>query len=98
MKPGINDLSKWSEKTAMAVRRICQNKKMPCIAFSLLFFDIDKTGGSEWNYVIEIGYDPEHPPSVEERTRIQEMMEYINEGVKRIIGADDYEEGTSTIQ
>jgi hypothetical protein len=54
MKPGIMDLSKWVEKTAQAVRRICSRKQAPCVGFSLIFFDPMAEAEERWNYVIEL--------------------------------------------
>ena len=98
MKPAIMDLSKWAEKTAGAVRRICQQKQAPCVGFSLLFFDPTAVADEQWNFVIELAYDPHNPPCDEERKQVQQAFEFISEGIKRIMGAEtrenNYEEHT----
>jgi hypothetical protein len=86
MKPGIMDLSKWIEKTAQAVRHICSKKQAPCVGFSLIFFDPMADPEEQWNYVIELGFDPNNPPSEEEQKQLQEAFEFISEGIKRIMG------------
>jgi hypothetical protein len=85
MKPGIMDLSKWVEKTAQAVRRICSKKQAPCVGFSLIFFDPMAEPEERWNYVIELAFDPNNPPTQEERNQLQNAFEFINEGVRRIM-------------
>jgi hypothetical protein len=49
MKPGMMDLSKWIEKTAQAVRRICRKKQAPCVGFSLVFFDPMAMPEKQWS-------------------------------------------------
>ena len=88
MKPGMMNLSKWAEKTAQAVRRICGNKEAPCIGFSLVFFDPLASEEERWNYVIELAYDPHNPPEDEEQVRIRKAFELINDGVRRIMGGE----------
>lgn len=83
----IPTLSSWIEKTAQAVKRICTKKAVPCVGFSLVFFDpypVDPT--KRWNYVIELAFDPHNPPTGEEKERIEKCLEYISEGIKRIYG------------
>ena len=92
MKPGIMNLSKWVEKTAQAVRHICINKKAPCVGFSLIFFDPMAEPEKRWNYVIELAYDPNNPPTQEERKQLQKVFEFISEGVRRIMSGEDSEE------
>jgi hypothetical protein len=79
------DLSKWVEKTAQAVRRICSKKQAPCVGFSLIFFDPMAEPEERWNYVIELAFDPNNPPSQEERNQLQNAFEFISEGVRRIM-------------
>ena len=85
MKPGIMDLSKWVEKTAQAVRRICSKKQAPCVGFSLVFFDPLAGPEERWNYVIELAFDPRNPPTQEEQEQLQNAFEFISEGVRRIM-------------
>jgi hypothetical protein len=89
MKPAISDLNKWTEKTAQAVRRICANKQAPCVGFSLIFFDPLAKPEEQWNYVIELAFDPHNPPSEEEREQLRQAFEFINEGVRRIMGGGE---------
>ena len=96
MKPGIMDLSKWVEKTAQAVRRICSQKQAPCVGFSLIFFDPMAEPEERWNYVIELAFDPNNPPSQEERKQLQNAFEFISEGVRRIM--DDKKAGCDNIE
>ncbi len=88
MKPGIMNLKKWTAKTAMAVERICGKKQAPCVGFSLVFFDPMAPAEERWNYVIELAFDPHNPPEEEERKKLQKAFEFINEGVKKIMGGD----------
>jgi len=92
MKPAIMNLSKWSEKTAQAVRRVCSKKQAPCVGFSLIFFDPLAGPDERWNYVIELAYDPHNPPSQEEQERLEHAFEFISEGVRRIMSDDADEE------
>ena len=92
MKPGIMNLSKWVEKTAQAVRRICIKKQAPCVGFSLVFFDPLAEPEERWNYVIELAYDPNSPPSQEEQKRLEQAFELISEGIRRIMSAEESEE------
>ncbi len=85
MKPGMMSISKWGEKTAQAVRRICGKKKALCVGFSLVFFDPTAEPDERWNYVIELAYDPNNPPAEEERKRLEKAFEFISEGVRRIM-------------
>ena len=85
MKPGIMNLSKWVEKTAQAVRHICIKKQAPCVGFSLVFFDPLAEPEERWNYVIELAYDPNNPPSPGERQRLEQAFEFISEGIRRIM-------------
>lgn len=85
MKPGMMDLSKWVEKTAQAVRRICSKKQAPCVGFSLIFFDPMADPDERWNFVIELAFDPNNPPTQEERDQLQNAFEFISEGVRRIM-------------
>ena len=88
MKPAVMNLNKWTEKTAGAVRRICQQKQAPCVGFSLLFFDPTAVAEQQWNFVIELAYDPLNPPCDEERKHVQQAFEFITEGIKRIMGGE----------
>ena len=92
MKPGIMDLSKWVEKTAQAVRHICSRKQAPCVGFSLVFFDPLAEPDERWSYVIELAYDPNNPPSQEERKRLERAFEFISEGLCRIMSEETNEE------
>ena len=102
MKPGIFNLNKWTEKTAQALRRICSKKQAPCVGFSLVFFDPMAEPQEQWNYVIELAFDPNSPPQDEERKQLQESFEFINEGVARIMGgkpeAHDLEDYTRKVR
>ena len=91
MKPGIMNLSKWVEKTAQAVRHICIKKQAPCVGFSLVFFDPLAEAEERWNYVIELAYDPNNPPSLEERKRLEQAFEFISEGIRRIMSEETQE-------
>jgi len=91
MKSGIMNLSKWVEKTAQAVRHICLRKQAPCVGFSLVFFDPLAEPEERWNYVIELAYDPNNPPSPGERQRLEQAFEFISEGIRRIIGEEERE-------
>jgi hypothetical protein len=88
MKPGIMNLAKWVEKTAQAVRHICIKKQAPCVGFSLVFFDPLAEPEERWNYVIELAYDPNNPPSLEERKRLEQAFEFISEGIRRIMSEE----------
>jgi hypothetical protein len=96
------DLSKWVEKTAQAVRRICSKKQAPCVGFSLIFFDPVAEPEDRWNYVIELAFDPNNPPSQEERKQLQKAFEFISEGVRRIMddesGCYDTEDYTREVR
>jgi hypothetical protein len=92
MKPGIMNLSKWVEKTAQAVRHICIKKQAPCVGFSLVFFDPLAEPDERWNYVIELAYDPNNPPSEDERKRLEKAFELISEGIRRIMDGEENEE------
>jgi hypothetical protein len=94
MKPGIMNISKWGEKTAQAVRRICGKKHAPCVGFSLVFFDPMAEADERWNYVIELAYDPKNPPSEEERERLEHAFEFISEGIRRIMNGEAEEDET----
>ncbi len=88
MKPQMMNLSKWVEKTAQAVRHICSKKQAPCVGFSLIFFDPCAEPEERWNYVIELAFDPNNPPSEEERKQLEKAFEFISEGVRRIMGGE----------
>ncbi|UCG11513.1 MAG: hypothetical protein JSU72_13340 [Deltaproteobacteria bacterium] len=88
MKPGVMDLSKWVEKTAQAVRHVCNRKQAPCVGFSLVFFNPLAEPEERWNYVIELAFDPHNPPTQEEQEQLTQAFEFINEGVRRILGGD----------
>ena len=88
MKPGIMNLNKWTEKTAQAVRFICGKKQAPCVGFSLVFFDPMAEPEKRWNYVIELAFDPNNPPTEEEQENIREAFEFINRGVATIMGGE----------
>ena len=92
MKPGIVNLSKWVEKTVQAVRHICIKKQAPCVGFSLVFFDPLAQPEERWNYVIELAYDPNNPPSHEERKRLEQAFELISEGIRRVMSDEESEE------
>jgi hypothetical protein len=89
MKPAMMNLSKWVEKTAQAVRHICIKKQAPCVGFSLVFFDPLAEPEERWNYVIELAYDPNNPPSLEERKRLELAFEFISEGIRRIMSEEE---------
>ena len=84
MKPGIADLGKWTEKTVGAVRHICHKKTGPCVGFALLFIDPLAVDEKQWNYVIELAYDPANPPSEEEQKDCQKAFEYIMEDTRSL--------------
>lgn len=83
------DLKKWALKTAMAVERLCMKKTAPCVGFSLVFFDPLAPPDEAWNYCIELAFDPNNPPPPDEQERLQKTFQYINEGVKRIMGGGE---------
>lgn len=95
MKPGIMNLEKWSAKTAITVEQICKRKQAPCVGFSLVFFDPMASDEERWNYVIELAFDPHNPPEKEERERLQKALEFISEGIRRIMGGDEVEDNLS---
>ena len=55
-----------------------------------------------WNYVIELAFDPNNPPSQEERKQLQNAFEFISEGVRRIMddeaGCNDIEDYTREVR
>jgi hypothetical protein len=91
MNPAMMNLSKWVEKTAQAVRRICSQKQAPCVGFSLIFFDPVAEPEERWNYVVELAFDPNNPPSLEEREQLEQAFGFISEGVRRIMGGEQPE-------
>lgn len=81
----IMDLSRWSSATAETVRQVCLQKQSPCVAFSLVFFDPFVPLEKMWNFNIMLSFDKHEPPPKEDQERLQKALEYINEGVKRIM-------------
>ncbi|NIT51797.1 MAG: hypothetical protein GWO41_03370, partial [candidate division Zixibacteria bacterium] len=55
-----------------------------------------------WNYVIELAFDPNNPPTQEERNQLQNAFEFISEGVRRIMddktGCNEAEEYTREVR
>ena len=103
MKTEISNLNKWTEKTAQAVRRICSKKQAPCVGFSLIFFDPFSRPEEQWNYVIELAFDPHNPPSEKEQEQLRHAFEFISEGVRRIMGGaetgmDDFNDNTREVR
>ena len=88
MKPGIMNLNKWAQKTALAVERICQSKQAPCVGFCLVFFDPTAEPEKRWNFTIELAHDPHNPPTDEEKKELDQALEFVSEGIKRIMGGD----------
>ena len=89
MKPGIMDLNKWVEKTAGAVRYRCQQKQAPCVGFSLAFFDPMAEKEEQWNFTIDLAFDPHSEPNEDERAQLEKSFEFIMEGVRRIMSGED---------
>ena len=54
------------------------------------------------NYVIELAFDPHNPPTEADQKQLQQAFEFINEGVRRIMGGepgtDDLEKYTREVQ
>jgi hypothetical protein len=54
-----------------------------------------------WNYVIELAFDPNNPPTQEERNQLQNAFEFISEGVRRIMddktGCNEVEDYTREV-
>ena len=102
MKPGIMNLTKWTEKTAQAVRHICLKKKAPCVGFCLVFFDPMAAPEERWNYVIELAFDAANPPTEEEQKQVRRVFEFLSEGIKRIVGGkpgqEDLEDFTKEVR
>jgi len=80
----VMDLGRWIEKTAQAVRHVCEKKQAPCVGFSLVFFDPMAEPEDRWNYVVELAFDPNNPPSEEERKNLQDAFDYISHGIRMI--------------
>ena len=98
MKPGMMNLSKWTEKTAQAVRRIWGKKQAPCVGFSIVFYDPMAAEEERWNYVIELAFDPNNPPDEDEQVRVRKSFEVASEYIRRIMGGefeDDPEDYTA---
>ena len=74
MNAAIVDLGKWTEKTAQAVRSVCNKKTGPCVGFCLLFMELDKHGNKLWNFSIQMAGDP-HEMNNEESKRLEKAME-----------------------
>jgi hypothetical protein len=68
IKTGIANLNKWTEKTVEMVRRICNRKKGPCVGVCMLFVEPDAPAEQQWNFVIELAFDPNNPPSEKDST------------------------------
>jgi hypothetical protein len=92
MLGGMMDLQRWTEKLAQLVRRICSKKSAPCVGISLVFFDPTAPKEKQWNYVIELAFDPDNPPPEEEREMLTKAFEYINAGVQRIFGGHEIDD------
>lgn len=92
MKPSITDLSKWAQKTGEAVKRICGQKEGLPIAFAICFFDPMATEDKQWNFVIELAFDPNNPPPEEDQKKLRLAMEHIMDGVAQIYQADKVED------
>ncbi len=84
----IMDLGKWIEKTVQAIKRICSKKQAPCVGFSLVFSDPMVEPEDRWNYVIELAFDPNNPPTEEEQANLRKTFDFISEGIRKI-----YEQG-----
>lgn len=87
------DLGKWSEKTAQAVRHICNKKQSFCIGFGLAFFDPMAKIDEQYSFNIHLAFDPNNPPEEKERLDIEKSLEYILEGVTHIMNGESFERG-----
>jgi hypothetical protein len=54
------------------------------------------------SYVIELAFDPNNPPTQEERDQLQNAFEFISEGVRRIMadkaGCNEVEDYTREVR
>jgi hypothetical protein len=68
----------------------------------LVFFDPLAEPEERWNYVIELAYDPQNPPSDEERKRLEKAFQFISEGIRSIMDGEaseeDFEECSQAVQ
>ena len=85
----VLDLSKWIDEAVRTVRKACEKKQKPCVAFSLLFFDPMAQDEQKWNfanYFVGDKYKDKH--TEEDKERIELAFMYIQEGVKRIMAGE----------
>lgn len=74
------------------VRRVCNKKPGPCVGIAMLFVDPHAPEETQWNFVIELAGDPNHPMSEKDRQDLTAAFEHIMAGVAQLLdGAVDDE-------
>ncbi len=83
------ELEKLIDVTLKNIRDVCEEKKKPCVAFSLLFLDPVSEKEKQWEFSIGFVGDKRIDKHTEEdKERLELAFMYIQEGVKRIMAGE----------
>jgi len=88
MNTAITNINKWTAKTAEAVRHICMKENKPCVGFSLVFAHTEDGYSTIWSFKPYLAFDPHNPPSEEDQEMLTQALEFLSEGIKKIMGGD----------
>jgi hypothetical protein len=70
----ILNLEKWNFQTIESVKHVLDKAQAPCVGFSLVFMDFQDKDTVVWKYKTYLAFDPENPPTPEEREKIEAIF------------------------
>lgn len=79
------DLGKWHLKTIESVRHVLEQNNLPCVGFSLVFYNPLNKEEAEFGFETRLADDPHENKSDEVRNRIKLAFEFIAAGIKKIM-------------
>ena len=84
------DVGKWNTQANESVRHRLEkaaSKGLPCIGHCLVYMD-HKGDYIEWKFETHLAFDPNNPPSEEERAKLEKIMDGYAHMCQKLMGDD----------
>ena len=75
---GMLNLEKWNGQTIESVKHCLEKaalKGLPCVGHCLVYMDYQGDGTIDWKYETNLAFDPNNPPSPEQREKLERIFE-----------------------
>jgi hypothetical protein len=89
--PEMLNVGKWNTQANESVRRLLEKaaaKGLPCVGTCLLYMDY-QGDHIEWLFETHLAFDPENPPSAEERKKLERIFDGYAKLAQKLMSAGE---------